>query len=163
MSGSRAFVASSRIRARRGSGSNPRGAVVGHLNRRPDVRLRAALRDSLLWVGADDRRSHATTARARQRGISEFVAVANQCRRDRSHLRQARRATEGQAGKTEGFSGRLLEDDSHSLRRIHHRSVPAPPESGEAKSFPVMYANVPTTRGNAVKVALYSRRCRTTF
>jgi hypothetical protein len=117
--------------------------------------LGTLLRDSLLWIGVNDRRRPATTARACQQVLPEFFAVVNQGRRDLSHLREARRATEGQASRTERFSGGLLEDDSHCLRRIHRsmswvsecvggRSVRAPPEHGEAKSFSVMYAGVPT-------------------
>src|SRR5207237_8138814 len=73
-------------------------------------------RDSLLWIGVNDRRSLAMTARACPQGIPEFLAALNQGRRDLSHRRQARRATKGQASWTERLFGGPLEDDCHLLR-----------------------------------------------
>ena len=124
-------------------------------------------RDSLLWIGVNDRRSLAMTARACPQGIPEFLAALNQGRRDLSHRCQARRATKGQASWTERLSGGLLEDDCHCLRRIHEsmvvgcRIAPAGTEctrtAGAEKRNPrVMYAAVPTRSVKAQEVALYS-------
>ena len=124
-------------------------------------------RDSLLWIGINDRRSLAMTARACPQGIPEFLATLNQGRRDLSHCRQARRAAKGQASWTERLSGGLLEDDCHCVRRIHEsmvvgcRIAPAGTEctrtAGAEKRNPrVMYAAVPTRSVKAQEVALYS-------
>ena len=95
----------------------PSEAIAHHLV--ASCRDAAVPRDSLRGPRVNDCRSQATTTRAGQRGIPEFLAVINQARRNLPHLRKARRATEGQASRTERFSGSLLEDDSHCLRRIH--------------------------------------------
>ena len=114
-------------------------------------------RDSLLWIGVNDRRSLAMTARACPQGIPEFLAALNQGRRDLSHRRQARRATKGQASWTERLFGGLLEDDCHRLRRIHEgNGVYAHRRSTEKRNPRVMYAGVPTRSVKAQKVALYS-------
>ena len=114
-------------------------------------------RDSLLWIGVNDRRSLAMTARACPQGIPEFLAALNQGRRDLSHRCQARRATKGQASWTERLSGGLLEDDCHCLHRIHEgNGVYAHRRSTEKQNPRVMYAGVPTRSVKAQKVALYS-------
>ena len=121
---------------------------------------RNTFRDSLRGPRVNDRRSQAMTTRAGQRDIPEFLAVMNQGRRDLPHLRKARRATESQASRTESFSGSLLEDDSHCLRRIDQstsllssassRGVYAHRRSTENEIVFVMYASVPTDRRPSV-------------